>query len=64
MGRIKKHGMWVKKKKCVLDFKEETEAALLAEGGGEAGGGRHSDIYSQISEGDSKFLINSEPTNC
>ena len=37
MGRIKKHGMWVKKKikkKCVLDFKEETEAALLAEGGG------------------------------
>ena len=37
MGRIKKHGMWVKKKKCVLDFKEETEAALLAEGGG--GGG-------------------------
>ena len=36
MGRVKKQGMWVKKKKkkkCVLDFKEETEAAFLAEGG-------------------------------
>ena len=67
MGRIKKHGMWVKRniKKVFWISKRKLRLPYLLKGGGGAGGGRHnSDIYSQISEGDSKFLINSEPTNC
>ena len=47
---------WISKRKLRLPY------LLKGVGGRGAGGGRHSDIYSQISEDDSKFLINSEPT--